>query len=411
VGDEDRAKFLIALAPYLPSDQFGQALRAAGDIAKVKHRAEVLVAFAPRLSSEQLTTALMMAKSINDVSERKAILGACAPYFSREQLIEALASAKLIGDKDELAEALASLARYLPPDQRDATIAAAFEGWKSAKDKELRSRIFTLLAPQLSPTFLSEILGRAQTTEDDVERTGMLALLAPHLSWEQRTEALRQESARGTNKDRGTPGIAIALLAPHLTDDFAAQVISTIGKIEDATERTLNFAFIATYLSGPQREDAIAAAIAASKSIDITDSISQARASAALAKVLSAEAKTEMIERALTAARASNIWIRSLTLMFLAPQLSDDQWPEMMAVLDELDDKLSLLVLQKCVGYAGHLQGKNLLDRLLTIVVEFSRDEAFRGLAASSEIVHDMGGREAVLNVCRAIDDVVSWYP
>jgi hypothetical protein len=410
-GDEDRAKFLIALAPYLPSDQFGEALGAAGDIAEIKHRAEVLVSFAPRLSSEQLSTVLLMAKSIKDVSERKTVLGAFAPFLSREQLIEALAIARVIGDRGELTEALASLARFLPQDKQDATIAAAFEGWKSVKDKELRSRILALLTPQLSPELLAEALACAQRTDDDAERTEVLALLAPKLSWEQRTEALRVEFSRGTDKDRGTPGIAIALLAPHLPDDLAAKVISNIGKIEDATERTIGFASLALYLSGPRRDDVVAAAIAASKSIEITDGINQARASAALAKYLSNGAMTEMVARALTAARTSNIWIRSLALMFLAPHLSEDQWLEILAVLDELDDKLSLLMLQKCTGSAGHLQRRNLLDRLLTIVVKFPRDEAFRALAASSIIVNGIGGKDAILNVRRALDDVVLWYP
>ncbi len=97
--------------------------------------------------------------------------------------------------------------------------------------------------------------------------------------------------------------------------------------------------------------------------------------------------------------------------MFLMPHLSDDHCPEMLVALDKLDDKLPLLMLQKCVGRAGHLQGRNLLDRLLTIVAKFPRDEAFTGLAASSNIVDGIGGKEAILNVHHAMDDVVSWYP
>ena len=408
----DRSDALTALAPYLTPEQLGEALAFAKALDNEYRRSKALVSLAPYLTPKQLGEALAFAKAIDNEYGRSSALAALAPYLAPERIDEALVSAKAIGDEYARSEALTALAPCLKPGQ----IGEAFAAAKAIGEKEARSRALTALVPHLAPEqrpiVFGEALASAKAIDNEYGRSSALAALAPYVSPEQRPvvlgEALASAKAIDNEYRRSN---ALAVLAPYVSPEqrpvVLGEALMAAKAIGDKDDRSRALTALALYVAPEQRAVVLGEALAAAKAID-----NESRRSSALA-ALAPHLGSDQLGEALAAAMAiGDESQRSSALAALVPHLGPQQLGEALAAAKAIGDEDSRLqVLAALVRWLPSTFQVDALLALIDAVGNVSRPVSLSAAEAASRSTSELGGRGAVLELRRAINDACCWYP
>lgn len=308
LSESSNTRALVALAPYLSSEQRKEVFQDAHDFSDAYERALVLAALlSPSYLPDQLHSiaheeALQAVLGISDVQERTEVLATLAPFLLEQQLfavLEDTLQAVITEYKKEnflllfypqLAEALTNLAPYLTcqlrqyalnealsfPDSQAQKILAreqelvaltphghliADEHRKNASRGALafQSQIITALAPYLFGEQLQRAFQAAFALPDGQERVQALTAFIPLscLPEEQRLkaceEALRVALALPNKQERIQ---ALTALIPHLPPEQCftrcREVLPTLLDIPNEQEQTKLLATIVPYLNDEQ---------------------------------------------------------------------------------------------------------------------------------------------------------------
>jgi hypothetical protein len=248
---------------------------------------------------------------------------------------------------------------------------------------------------------LREALAAARTY-DGFSRSHALTALIPHLAGAQKDEVLCEAFAAA--KAVGGHGVGVLVgLVPYLGPMQLGEALA-IGK-SDGFEYSpqMLLASLASRLTPELLHEALAAAKA------IRHERFRYEALATLAPHLA----PELLCEAITAARGiGDDDIRAMAVGALSCQLAPEQLGEAFSVIQAIRDQdESTKALGGLIGrVTGTLKGAVLLA-MIDAVGDASRSSALAAVESSAGPTYELGGQEAVIDLCRAIKDVCNWYP
>ena len=458
IGDERyRSLALGYLADKLPLELMPQALDAAQAIGDKRYRSLALGDLADKLPPELIPQALDAAQVIGDESVRSEALGDLATKWP-ELLPQALEAAQTIRDEAARFDALVALAQKLPevlPQALDAAQAfkslsdrlcalgslvsklplelfpQALEAAQAIRDERYRSWTLATLTAKLQE-LLPQALDAAEAIEDASAQSASLVALADKLP-----EVLPQAlDAAQAIEDEWCRSSALAALAAKLPPALLPQALDTAQAIEDERCRSSALAALAAKLPPALLPQAFAAAQVIEDASDRFDVL-----------VALADKLPEVLPQAFAAAQA--LWnedLRSRALAALADKLTPEVLPQAFAaaqVMEDASDRLNALIsladklppalLPQALetapaigdGSARYFALIAFLPKLVRLssvecqqcwckAVEWlallPRPEALRCWASLTPVIFNLGGKEAIAAVAKAIDEVCHWW-
>ncbi|BAY29448.1 NB-ARC domain-containing protein [Nostoc carneum NIES-2107] len=420
-----RAKVLIVLAQKLP-EVLPAALTAARVIEDGMTRAEVLIALVEKLPPELLPEALTAARETQEDYYRAEVLIALAQRLP-ELLPEALAATEAIRDESCRGHRLSELAEKLPPELLPEVLAIA----RKIQNHYERANALIALVEKL-PEVVPEAIAAARETQNEYDRAEVLIALAqrlPELLPEAiaATEALQNQSSRVQR---------LSELAEKLPPELLPEVLTAAREIQDDLYRV--DALIALVQKLPE---ILPEALATARTIE--DEYYRADALIALAEKL-----PHILPEALATAKAiEDEYHRAHSLSTLIPKLPPELLPEALAATRAIEDEsrrvypLSALVEKvpqvlpealACVASAvpatyffnataftalassfSQLPAEEIFPLWQDTLHQLSlgdRPKLLEYLAVFSPVIWVLGGQAAIVEVIRAIYDVVRWW-
>jgi hypothetical protein len=333
--EEDRAKLLGRLAPYLDAEQLARALEVAIAIRADVFRAIATTSLAARLEGRARTRALRCRKqavqnvfrvsaAIDDPEQRAQALAGAAHHMEGPARVRALDQALeatiAISSTWEMQRQLNNLASSLDNTQLDRALDAAI----AASNVSVQGLID--LAPYLTPGQLDRALAAASGARRESERARALSSMARYLNPDQLQSTL---DAVSHIADEGTRAIAQVRVSHYANAPVPSQIIdnalNSAGMTEDPYSRQFEFIALARRLDGPARIRALDGALQAA--ISISDQSGRARALRDVAPYLS----PAQLDHAVAATAAIDDEVaRGLALTGLARHLEE---PALTAVI------------------------------------------------------------------------------
>jgi hypothetical protein len=269
VGDNPAARqqALIAIAPFLPEQELGTALRVARSFEGWQARVAVVSALASELPEPLLADAVERGRKARTKQERVTLLAElanrCAGQASRELRDEALAAARATPAHQGRATALAAVAVRLPQSDREPVADEALA--VVPRDPLGGEDVLVQLAPCLSERQLEAALALARALEEPLQRTNALSALWPHLPPRLRRSALRSRLAAAraeTYEPFRIDALAelLPLLSPAARLRAAREALEAVRSLESGEFRASHLAKLAPHLPPDVLREAIDAA-------------------------------------------------------------------------------------------------------------------------------------------------------
>jgi tetratricopeptide (TPR) repeat protein len=383
-NDSSRAEALATLAPYLPTDLFGQALGAATTITDDQSRGEALAGLAPYLPTDLFGQALGAATAIVSDSSRARALAALAPHLPSDLLGRALTAATAIVSDSSRAEALAALAPRLPAADQPAVVAQALAAATAIADGYACVMTLRALATRLredeQPAGMAQALITATAITDDDSRTDALAMLGAFVP----SDLMAQVLAAAISDDSFRPK-TLATLVPYLPPELRARALAAATSVSVDIIRAGALTTLGTRLPITERPAVLDRALASATAI--TDGRARASALAALAPHL----PPDLLDRALTAAIAiAGDSYRADALTALVPHLPA-------ALLDR--------VLAAATDIAQDSSRARALTALASRLPPDSRSDLMAQALAAAEAVTDD------FSLAEGMAEAVAWMP
>ena len=434
----DRVPILARLAPYLHGELFEAALGAVecdpkhADSGADASKAQVIEALAPRLPGQHLRLALDLACTIGYLGERRRALAALAPYLPEPLLERALDDARTIGhggrwkyglhgdDAEYHALTLAALAPHVAEPARAAVYAEALAtgrgiGWPRGRAGTLAGLLPRLPAEQAGHV-AGELLDTLPGVESAQSTAQILGDVAPYLPESLHKRALEAALAIGRDTDRVR---ALSMLAPRLArpirDEALREMYEVACRADDGPFKLADLADVLTLAQGPWRDQLRQEALATAQGFDCrmagTDN-----AVAALVPHLAAADRSEVLDRALAAARSTE---RCEAMLRLVPLLPVSAQPGV------LREALAIALSRRHTGdpdrpldvtlpAVTHLP-PDALNELWTWVLRQlasgSRPMFFQRLCDMVPLLAALGGGPAAATTREAVLAVTTWWP
>ena len=376
---DDRARVLASLAPHLSESLLREALAAASETGDEDARTRAVIRLGPHLPENLLPEALTAARDIRDEGGRARALVGLAPYLAqplREEILqEALSVARKIENEDTLARTLPEMIACLPETLRKNVLHEGLEEAYRIKDRTARTQTLAELAPHLSQEQLQEVLTAVRLIEDEEARAKPLVSLAPYLPAVMLREALTivKDIRHGEARAR-----ALVAMAPHLPETLFPEAL-TVGRetlYEDARMGAL--VGLAPHLPGAQLAGALEAIY------EIEDEYSRAQGLAGLAPHLPEPSRREALRKAVGAAKE----IRYM----------DDRARALGALVP------CLIQLPRFILYP-------LWCETLSSLAQRTRQDILCDLQVLAPLIAELGGKEAIAETFRAIQNTGRWWP
>ncbi|MCP4548694.1 MAG: hypothetical protein GY835_19730 [bacterium] len=421
-SESSRAAVLLGLAPYLQEALRGQvaeeALVAAREIADEWWRAKVLSGLVPHLPEtlrEQVVEeALAAVQEIESEGMRAEALSELASCLLETLLGEALATAREIESETSRAEALSGLVLHLPEMLRGQVVAEALAAAREIEIEWSRAEVLSVLAPHLPETLWGKALVAAQEIESEWSRVKALSGLAPHLAetlWGEALAAAREIEYEWNRAE------ALAELAPHLPERLLGEALAEAREIEDEGSRAQTFSGLALYLPEASRKQVAEEALATVPKI--WDADDRARV-LILAKLATRMGETEQARdiRALIREAEDEAQIAGDLALRLA-QLGDPEGA-LAAARQYEDENKRTQALSALTTHLTTLSRPELTriwlqeqegGNLLHFLARRTRKDLLVDLQVLAPVIAALGGREAVPETFRAIQDVGEWWP
>jgi len=350
-NDSFRADALIPLLPYLAGEARDHALMeglvAALAIEYAGSRTDNLRALLPYLVGEAreraLEEGLMSALAVREElvspffvhSERPYVtaLQALAPNLTHKLLSGVLAVALIIQDDMSRTFALVTLIPHLIAETRVYALAQGLRAAISTQSQDQQGQAFIALVPHTLGEMHERVLAQALEAAlafDDIIKAKALLLKRDEKSFHL-TQLIKEinQAARAPNfvssygfRYEVSRELAIAVLAPYLTDELLRQTLNTVFAFENEFEQASILTVLAPYLTGELLKQTLTAVFA------FEDKSACTFALAALTPYLT----DKLILQRLGAVHAiEDKWQRALALTALIPRLSGEAYEHTLA--------------------------------------------------------------------------------
>jgi hypothetical protein len=379
---------LLASGVILP---WARALEVAQDIGDQENRARMLAILAPYLPSELLPTALYVASTNGNYSYMA--LDALAPYLPPELLPPKYQNRSVM--ENQFARLRSTSTINMPFIQQPATVSVALQTASAINDNTARARVLTVLAPSLplphQSVALNAALQAASAINDNIARAQVLTVLAPSLLSPHQSVALNAAlQAVSDIEYEFACAEALTALAPHLLPELLPAAFQTASAISDNAARAWALTGLAPKLLRIHQLAALSTALQATSAIEYE--FARAPSLSALAPHL----LPELLSAAFQIASAiENEFARAWALTSLVPHLSPELLLSALQTASEISDGAARAWV--LTALAPHLL-LELLPRAVQVASaiesEFARAWALTALAPQLRPAN----REAVLN-------------
>ncbi|MBW4542288.1 MAG: hypothetical protein KME43_24595, partial [Myxacorys chilensis ATA2-1-KO14] len=375
----ERAKGIVALAPYLLEGLVGEALTVTRQIQDESARANALRALVPHLPDGVLDEALAVTRQIQDEVARANALSALVPHRP-EVVDEALAVTQQIQSEVARASALSALVPHRPDKLLDEALAVT----RQIQDEFVRASALSDLVPY-RPEVVDEALAVTRQIQDEFARASVLSDLVPH-----RPEVVDEALAVTQQiQDEFARARVLSALVPHLPDGVLDEALTVTRQIQNEFARAWALSALVPHLP-----EVVDEALAVTRQIQ--DEFARASVLSALVPHL-----PEVVDEALAVTRqiqdeSARAWALRALVPY-RPEVVD----EALAVTRQIQDEsaranaLSALV--------PHLPDK-LLDEALAVTRQI-QDESARANALSDLVLHLAEVVDEALAVTRQIQD------
>jgi len=332
--------------------------------------------------------ALATIRSIKDAKLRVEAFSRLVPHLSTDIQFpawqEALTSALAIESESDQSDSVAVLAPYLPDELLVQTMSVV-KGFENAR---VRGETLAELAPHFLPQMLSQALACARSIENRSTRCQALIGLAAHLPTAQKPEIWAEIWDIAGEIERAEERCQVLTdLAPHLPTDQQpkvwAEAMATARQIEWVERRHLALIRLSAYLPADERTRICVEAVANASTMDGGFSRS--------------DALSELIPELVQAGCYYEALMGASQIDF------DDEMRYM--ILTEVTSHWARGFEQDCAAaYA-------LWQEALPIFSHCPRPSLLWNLAGLSPAILTLGGRKAISQIIRAIQDVGRWWP
>ncbi|MFJ1767379.1 hypothetical protein ACIOD2_44110 [Amycolatopsis sp. NPDC088138] len=325
VADEAaRARILAELLPHALATQrhdvFALALTAALSVRSESQRAGALARLAPHLPPGRHVDVLAAADEMFDEAARVQVLVGMLPHLSDEQrpkaLTRTLTTAEGIEDEVVRVQALVSLLPLLPVDQQPTVLGEAMATGCAITNEALRIFALAELVPSVPAGRLVEVLAAVTTFTDGLARFDALLGLLPYVDNQAGPAARAEAWAAATAADEYVGILRLVDLAPHLSAEQVAELVTMIVEFETEDAQAGSFVELAPYLSVEQMAEVMAT------TLGMTDHASRLRALTRLFPFMSPE-QQRVVMASISAVDGETIRSRAPTRV--ERSLSDDR--------------------------------------------------------------------------------------
>jgi hypothetical protein len=351
-----------ALAPYLPlslqADILNEALQVARSITYGSWRARALSALASYFTFDEkhniMMEALQAARTAEPIGwDWPRFLHSVASHLDQDLLLEVLNDARALESSTQRAKALSTIAPFLPTNQRPKLLAEILQEARSIEDERVqvatineflphiplelrdlflmeaiqiarscnaatrRVGIFSILAPNLMPDMLIEVLDAVIEIKPDYHRVDALKDLVGYLSTSQLSRAI--EIANGISLEWARAS-AIGYIARYLPSGMVTIALDAVRQISSQEIRVRALCQISHYLPSDQQKSIFTEALEVAYTI--TDEKARLHAFYALAFHLTERPSLQFLTEALELARKfAESWSVAEMINGLAPYL------------------------------------------------------------------------------------------
>ena len=330
---ETRVKTLMEITPRLLEHEqigvWGEALSAARVISDEKSRAKVLEALVPRLPESLLGDALSVARVISDQWYRAEVLGALAARLPEHEqarvLGEALSAVRAISHNGDRAKALMKIASRLPEHEQAKVSGEALSAVRAIPNRKFRNSVLDALAPRLPESLSGKALSIAGLISDEVSRASILIELGSRLPECDHAEVLGEAlmAALAVSYEEYRAAVLMAL-APRLPKSLLDEALSAARalSIDNRGDRARVLGELAPRLPEREQAEVLEEALSAARAISYQES--RAKVLGELAPHLPEHERAGVLREVLSAAGAiSDQWSRADFLEALAPRLPE----------------------------------------------------------------------------------------
>ena len=441
-----RAEFISSLAEKLQLKKlYLEALETVRSIYDEYSPTYALSSLSQKLQSENLPSeALEIARQIQDKSVRVNILLSLAEEFQPKNLhLEALDTARQIQDEYSRACALSSLAEKSQSEDlylEALEVACQIQTGQIQNEKYRADFLSSLVKKDLSENLYREVLKIARQIQDESARTQLLFSLAEKLPSENLYPEVLKIASRV--QDEYFRACFLSSLAEKLPSKILyPEVLEIARQIQDECFRVNALSSLAKKLHSEnlylealeiarqihnQSSRAMALSFLAEKipeilypevlktARQIQDEYSRAIALSSLAEKTPENLYPEILE----AARQIQFeWDRAEVISSLVEKMPENLYSEALEIAGYIHDEcsrakvLSPLFKQMSASQPKNETYKMWLKIMKTTLSKLKRQEFQRNIAVLTPVIYKLGGKDAIMEIVIAIQDVARWWP
>ena len=403
--ENDRAKFLVSVAPMLPPELVAPFLADVATLNDAHKRAEAMVALATSRGSDSdrqediVSRAVEAALAVVNESRRARLLTALAPRLSIAQLRAVVDIADAMTNEYVQTDLIVRLSEYLPPEEKRLAISRALALAESERIPATRVAMLGMVAPHLSSglrlqAFESALKIAVSISNEDASATSFKTL-APLLPPELIVTAV--SLGRRRYGDNSFSSILLAM-APHLTSSSLQFALREMVRGSSA-DRLVEF--IVAVEPRLDLQDVLASA----KGLDAGGTL---RVLLACARRLDTSHMTKLLEL-IEDTRDEETQVAALSTIL--SYLNSKQIDVVLKIANSISRvSTRLQTLARLMRHLPYQQRIEIAQEIVDAIPGMSRRDAFALLSVAHETMSEIAGEESLFEIAKAVIDVGKWY-
>lgn len=430
VEDEShKANILNALTPLLPPEQLPEILQTVQAFNDEVSQALVLAGFAtiPNLTADLIENIQQQVEPFQNQDNKTQVLSALAPYLPSDQLCRILQDIQIIEDRSSQTKTLRYFLAQLPSDQREQALQVGELSEAVRSIDHLHYRYWTpgdlticlpldqlhktlqaietldneyeqalalsgfATTPDLTADLLDKIQQRAESFQNQNNKTKVLSALAPRLSFDRLPKILQALQAMESSYDQAQ---ALSTLAFNLPPAQLHQVLKAIQTLSDQDYQVRVLGALAYRLASDSQDNQL-------------HQKHKTQVLSALAPHLSSDQLPQVLQEILAFEDDSR---KAWAFSALAPHLQIDELPELLKVTQSIQNEFeradALRVLAVALAKFPHTDLHPLWVEMLHGLASRSRRDLLSDLRELTPIISSLGKVEAIAALCHVIKDI-----
>ncbi|WP_293346923.1 MULTISPECIES: NB-ARC domain-containing protein [unclassified Microcoleus] len=405
-NEYERADFISSLAKKMPENLYSKALEISRQIQNEYYRAGVISSLATKLHSENLhLEALETAGKIKYEFDRATVLSSVVLKLPKKLYFQTLETTRQIHDEEARSIVLSSLVENLP----ESLYSEALKISRQIHNGKYRASVLLSLATKLqSETLYSEALATVRQTQDEFYIYKFLSsFLAEKLPENMYLEALA--TARQIQDEEYRDRV-LSSLAVNLPENLYSEALAAARQIHNQSTRAEVLSSLAEKL---QSENLYSEALATARQIQ--NQSTRAEILSSLAEKLQSENLYSEALEITSQIQSESDLVRVLSS--LAEKLPENLYSELLEITSQIQSESNRAkVLSSLLNAMPSSQPKNevykmWLEIMKTTLSKLKRPEFHENIDALTPVVYKLGGKDAIMEIVTAIQDVARWWP